>query len=440
MTTTRVRPSKSKMELEMREGCLLIQGSGGLVHPKARGCAAANTGRWTPAGAGPPESPRAVLARRGSPRPFSWMMGGKARKLLGPLDLLGRKVPEHGDVVPQGAVEHEHVLLHQGDPARRGTWVLTVESSPAVVEDFPRVAAVARHEQIQQGGLPPSRKRPPRRSFSPPGTGRLRGGAPPPPLGREKERSRTWMPLFQLFGDGRALSSRTFWARESASLSIRAKADRRLASISGPSCRNMMESPAELEEHRGHARGDAIALQGQGGRHQEHPELGCHPPATLPKERSTWARHIRRRLASWAWALLWENSRKMSFSALKLFTTEKPVRPSLTMERKLSFFRETSCSRLAKCLPATREAPKGSRESTRAIKVSRGAVPEHHQKGAHAEDGVHHQVKELFQVVHLDAVGVVGEGGQIGGGALPGKRWRCSSLTAGCRRSPYTGP
>ena len=95
-------------------------------------------------------------------------------------------------------------------------------------------------------------------------------------------------------------------------------------------------------------------------------------PATLPKERSTWARHIRRRLASCAWALLWENSRKMSFSALKLFTTEKPVRPSLTMERKLSFFRETSCSRLAKCLPATREAPRGSRESTRAIKVSRG--------------------------------------------------------------------
>ena len=50
-----------------------------------------------------------------------------------------------------------------------------------------------------------------------------------------------------------------------------------------------------------------------------------------------------------------------------------------------------------------------------------GAVPKHHQKGAHAEDGVHHQVKKLFQVVHLDAVGVVGEGGQIGGGALPGK-------------------
>ena len=95
-------------------------------------------------------------------------------------------------------------------------------------------------------------------------------------------------------------------------------------------------------------------------------------PATLPKERSTWARHIRRRLASWAWALLWENSRKMSFSALKLFTTEKPARPSLTMERKLSFFRETSCSRPARRLPATREAPRGSRESTRAIKVSRG--------------------------------------------------------------------
>ena len=50
------------------------------------------------------------------------------------------------------------------------------------------------------------------------------------------------MPSSSFLGMG-APSSRTFWERESASLSIRAKADRRLASISGPSCRNMMESP-----------------------------------------------------------------------------------------------------------------------------------------------------------------------------------------------------
>ena len=42
------------------------------------------------------------------------------------------------------------------------------------------------------------------------------------------------------------------------------------------------------------------------------------------------------------------------------------------MARKLSFFRETSCSLLARRLPASREAPKGSRESTKATSVSRG--------------------------------------------------------------------
>ena len=397
------------------EGCLLIQGSSGLVHQKHGGVPQQTPGDGHPLALAAGE-PRAVLPAEVA---LALLLddGGKARKLLGPLDLLGRKVPEHGDVVPQGAVEHEHVLLHQGDQLVEGLGADGGEL-PAVVEDFPRVAAVARHKQIQQGGLPRA--------------GSAHQGVAFPRLELGVYVVEHLLPLLvgegevphldallQLFGDGRALLPDVL-GEGVRQLVHKGQSRPAVGQHLGALLQEHDGKPAELEEHRGHARGDAIALQGQGGRHQEHPELGCHPRHAAQGAQHLGQAHPAALGLLGLGVALGEQPQNVLFGFEALHHGEAGEAVFDHREEAVVFPGDFLLP-AGQVLARHQGGAQGQQGKHQGNQGEQGAVPEHHQKGAHAEDGVHHQVKELFQVIHLDTVGVVGEGGQVGGGALLGK-------------------
>ena len=95
-------------------------------------------------------------------------------------------------------------------------------------------------------------------------------------------------------------------------------------------------------------------------------------PATAPMVPMTAAICRRRHLApSTAW-LLAENSFRMACSALKLFTTEKPLRLSFSVATKPSLRSDTCFSAASSRPPARRLAMTGRMDRATAARVRRG--------------------------------------------------------------------
>ena len=259
------------------EGCLLIQGSGGLVHQKHGRVPQQTPGDGHTAGrAGRRKAPDPVLPQRGSPRPSPWMMGarpsssppgpargGKSRNMV----TLSRKV----------LLNTSTLCSTEGAPAAEKDSVLTVESSRPSKSDLPTVAAAARHEQIQQGGLPRAGSAHQGVAFPRLELGVLRGGMRLLPLCRRRRRPAPRTPSSSFLGDGRALLPDVL-AEGVASRSIEGQSrPGGSASISGPSCRNMMESPLSWRNTEATPGVMPSPCRAKAAATRNTPNWGCHP-------------------------------------------------------------------------------------------------------------------------------------------------------------------